>query len=240
MTNLTDALAAIAAHVPKDQRNAFAGYDYASADAIYAHVRPALLAAGYLPYQTEVAFEMIDRNGKAWVQVTYEMALRKADGSYQDDPERVTVLVQVTGAQSMAAVRTYAMKYWLRGKVLLATGDMSEDIDAEPKAAPGPGPGPRPGPPPGSTMRAYDSPEPSPNGTMKEIRRRAKQHRETPWDQGRIDALAQALAQYGADKGLNPEDIDKSLATRYGSSNPAEWTDAQRDAALSRLQKAAE
>ena len=46
-------------------------------------------------------------------------------------PSVHTQCAQMTGAQSMQAVATYALKYWLRGRLLLATGD--RDLDAENK-----------------------------------------------------------------------------------------------------------
>ena len=136
--SISQAIGAVANHVKRDQRNEYAKYDYASADAIYSHVREAIADQGLRVYQNEIESETMQVTGKngsitQWVKVQYELALIRdqvMDTRESALLERVTVMAQVTGAQTFAAIRTYALKYWLRGLFLLDTGDVREDIDS--------------------------------------------------------------------------------------------------------------
>ena len=151
-TQMTDALApvdgAIAAAlskarkslpkaIKKDARNDHAGYSYASADSVYEAIQAPLFAAGLVPYQDETDFDTMttERGNKQvlWARITYEMGFDLADVG-RGTPSRHTQMVEVHGAQAMQAASTYALKYWLRGKLLLATGD--QDIDASERSQP--------------------------------------------------------------------------------------------------------
>ena len=125
--------------VKKDAKNEFHEYEYASADAVYAEVRAHLAQQGLAPWQDELSLETFtteNNKGKKvlWVEVTYEMALTPNGGKLQEPGERVTIFAEVTGPQSMGAIRTYALKYWLRGKLLISTGE--GDLDQGEKEAP--------------------------------------------------------------------------------------------------------
>ena len=136
--HLAAAIDAMPGAVPKDSRNKHAGYDYASADSIYLSVRNHLAKSGLSVWQDEESVEVVGKVSKeevAWVRATYKMALIKgatATQSEMDGAEKVTVMTPVRNAQAFAAIRTYALKYWIRGKCLLAIGDVEEDIDQEP------------------------------------------------------------------------------------------------------------
>ena len=117
-----------------------AGYDYASADALYQIARAELAAVGLAPWQDELEIELIPPEGsqkKGWIRARYAMALTP-DGRKPGagEVEHITVMSQATGAQAFAAIRTFALKYWLRGKLLLATGEQLDDVDAMPKEPP--------------------------------------------------------------------------------------------------------
>ena len=136
-TRLAEALAGMDGHAKRDCRNQHGGYDYASADSIFACVRLPLAKVGLAIWQQQVELEFIDVPGKGdkpsrWMKATYEFALTP-DGQApaEGEAERVTVGCQLLGAQSFGAIRTYALKYWLRGKCLISTGDRAEDIDAD-------------------------------------------------------------------------------------------------------------
>ena len=104
--NMVEALEELGGEVAKDLTNTYGKYDYASADAIYRHCRRSLLAGGLLPYQTELSKTWHERKqgGKTvhWLEVEYALALTPGGIGGPDLPvERVTVLVPITGAQSV-------------------------------------------------------------------------------------------------------------------------------------------
>ena len=231
---LTEALRSTSAMVERDQRNAHAGYDYASADAIYAHVRDACLAAGVLPHQTEQELEFIERTnsrGKpsTWARITYRVGLQPVGSApvKMDAWETVTVLVQVTGSQSLGAARTYALKYYLRGKFLLATGDLAEDLDS---SAPEPLPQPAPKP----TAQEPTAQEPTGQEPFKDYvkvkRQEVKAKRqESQWSDYKRAQLHAQLVTLGEESGMDLDESNRRLADRYGSADPLEWTETQCD-----------
>ena len=147
MPDLTAALLDMPAAIPKDATNTFAGYDYASADSLFAAIRPGLAKNGLAVYQNEVESETFRTEGKdgktvLWQRAVYDFGITPG-GVAPEHPERMTQYCQVTGAQSSGAIRTYALKYYLRAKCLLATGET--DVDAMPSEAPPSAPLSQPG-----------------------------------------------------------------------------------------------
>ena len=124
--------------IEKDERNDFAEYDYASADAIYSHVREEIASKGYSVWMNEISFDVLEgEKKKQWLKVSYEIGLT-ADGGRPDDKEleRITILAQYAGVQTCQAVRTYALKYFLRGRFLLPTGEKDADVTPYSKSRP--------------------------------------------------------------------------------------------------------
>ena len=88
----------------------------------------------------EVEIYPANEDGKIWARVVYAIALtpdgqepeRNADGNVA--AELVTVMAPIAGPQSWQSIRTYGLKYFLRGKLLLKTGE--RDLDNEQKAPP--------------------------------------------------------------------------------------------------------
>ena len=208
---------ALRATVAKDAHNSHGGYDYATADAIYAHARRAVFGAGLTVYQSETGLELTERANRSgkkstWAQVTYELGLAPV-GQTPADPETVTVLVQVTGSQSLGAARTYALKYWLRGKFLLATGDEREDLDSVPAEFDRPA---RPD-------RPARNGRPDPETGFKDwaAKRRAKL---APMG---ADELAVEYLRVGMEKGKTEEALTAYLEKVFGSGDPREWKPEQ-------------
>ena len=141
---VAEAMFKMSGTVEKDALNAFHKYKYASADSVYAAVREDIAQQGLAPWQDELSLETFttenDKGKKVlWAQVMYEMALTPNGEKPPGPGERVTIFADVTGPQSMGAIRTYALKYWLRGKLLISTGE--GDLDEREKEAPkGPAP----------------------------------------------------------------------------------------------------
>ena len=132
---LAEAIADIRGAVEKDAHNKHHDYDYATADAIYLAVRDGLAKAGLTIYQQEVSREFIDHTGgrggtQRWLIAEYDLGFQTSIALAPHVLERVTAVIHVATPQSFAAVRTYALKWWIRGKCLLATGDFAEDMDS--------------------------------------------------------------------------------------------------------------
>ena len=119
--------------VTKDQRHPM-GYTYASADSIYDAVRFALKDndVDIQIDEESCSFESATRNGKEVTVCTVTLAFRMTTGLIPRErvqPERCTIRFDYRGPQSMQAARTFAQKYWLRGKFLISTGE--PDLDAD-------------------------------------------------------------------------------------------------------------
>ena len=150
----------IATRVPHDAKF---GYEYTTADAMYELLRPLLAKHGLV-----LRFNILDwteetitpRSGKQvrWANI-------KAEFSFNDDDPEVRMQgVPLYGPQGYGAAVTYMQKYWLRGKLFLATGE--GDVDGiEPVAPPVPQrtkptprrPQPRPNPPQQKTKPPQDT-----------------------------------------------------------------------------------
>lgn len=117
--------------VPKRGENKFAGYTYATADDVYDALRPILARHEITVSQRVHGIETIAHRGVEFLVLYVATFL---DGDDIADP--VPVPLNTTGkkgvrldAQAVQAALTYAEKYFLRGRFLVATGD--PDIDAE-------------------------------------------------------------------------------------------------------------
>lgn len=137
--SFTEAMLAVAGTLAKDATNTFSDYRYVSVDSVYGHCREELALRDLAVWQTEVHKEWIPINGpnKAmWVDITFALAITPGGRAPEklEDAERLSAFAPVTGAQTAGAMRSYASKYYLRGKFLLATGEQ-EDIDATSRQA---------------------------------------------------------------------------------------------------------
>ena len=144
---LAIAIMSMPGSVKKDAYNSFAKYHYATADSMYNNCRKHIAAAGLNVWQNEIEITLLPKEeisstnaeGKVtrWLWGVFEMGFQ--DRWFLPPPpdvrERVTLMVPLTGPQTFQAIRTFAMKYWLRSKCLLATGEF-DDIDAGPSVIP--------------------------------------------------------------------------------------------------------
>lgn len=133
--NAANAIAEVMAHtpnsgVPKDARNDFARYDYVSADALYAIIRGPVARAGLSVWQDEETFEIISTDGGITVRVTYLIGFTTSTDGRPSNPERVTIIQKVSNTQNFAGLRTFALKYWLRGRLLMPLGEHMDEVDA--------------------------------------------------------------------------------------------------------------
>ena len=134
------------AKIPKngkfgDDRNP--KYLYATADDVYSAVGKALSEQGLGVWCNEVKSELFteEATGKpTWIHAVYELAITPGgeppeatilsvagDERLDRATERLTFSHPYFGVQSFSAIRTYAIKTYLRGKLLLDTGELDAD-----------------------------------------------------------------------------------------------------------------
>ena len=116
-------------------------YSYASADAVYLHIRDALANEGLFPWQSEIESKVVEgKKGSTypWWMVTYEIGLAYDENNRPEVVETVTAMALLRNAQALQAVRTFALKYYLKGKLLLGTGDKDTDATNDTRPSPEP------------------------------------------------------------------------------------------------------
>lgn len=106
--------------LPHTERNDHFGYRFTPTAELYEHIRPVLAKHGVIPLTREVSAELTGGT----LKLVCEFALVGPD----DTPEttqwerRSMVSPGVKTIQQQAAARTYAMRYWLTGRLLISTG----------------------------------------------------------------------------------------------------------------------
>lgn len=110
----------------KDEKNNHGAYNYVSVDSFKNLVRPLMAKHGLSLTMNEVAYSLEPIQGKSGVtmsaRITYEFRLRHESGEV-DEPERATITLPYTGAQTAGAAKSYALKEYLKGRFLVSTGD---------------------------------------------------------------------------------------------------------------------
>ena len=143
-----------------DACNTHSDYNYASADKFYQALQQPLAEAELVVRCDEVdcrLFTVPNRDGRPMLHArfVYELGFVGYPGA-----ERRSLVLQLIGPQSFQAAETYARKYWLRGKFLVATGE-TDDVDAEPRYG-ADNPAPVPGRPAVRDARPGDGPADAP------------------------------------------------------------------------------
>lgn len=128
-TELNKAVCAVMAEVhslKKAEKNDHGKYNYVSVDAFKDFVRPLMAKNGLSLLQNEVGFALDtvqSRNGPTVVaRITYEFTLYHISGEVAP-PERATIVLPYTGAQTAGAAKSYVIKEYMKGKFLVSTGD---------------------------------------------------------------------------------------------------------------------
>ena len=120
----------------KASHNKFADYHFTSVDDFKDALRPLMADHGLELSTDETDFTLETVEGKQktlCAKVQFSMTLSHCDGE-TGQPERVTVLLPYTGAQTTGAARSYAIKEWLKTKFLASSGDLSDEADLMPPA----------------------------------------------------------------------------------------------------------
>ena len=140
---ITDRVCAVMAEakaVRRDSSNRFAKYDYASADAVYDAVRP-LLAKHGLGVRHEIEpIEKMEHRGVEFLILPIGVWLESTDGAEAIAHYRIPLNTSGQKGvrldpQVIQAATTYAVKYFIRSRFLLNTGDPDADA-AQPQEVP--------------------------------------------------------------------------------------------------------
>ncbi len=126
---LSKAVAAVMSEIvrlKKADENKHGQYKYVSVDDIKDLVRPLLAKNGLSLSMTELSYSLETlqmRNGASVnAKITYEFRLRHISGE-EDEPERITILLPQTGAQTSGAAKSYAIKEYSKARFFVSTGE---------------------------------------------------------------------------------------------------------------------
>ncbi|MBO6901402.1 MAG: ERF family protein [Rhizobiaceae bacterium] len=133
---LPDAVVAVMAAVTrlkKADRNKFANYDFTSVDDFKDSLRPLLAKHGLYVVPNQVGFQFVEVKSdkdktSTLAQFDFDITLKHVSGEVES-PERMTVFLPLTGAQTSGAARSYVIKEWLKGRFLASSGDTQEEAD---------------------------------------------------------------------------------------------------------------
>jgi len=133
--NMSDAICRVMAGVrrlEKGHRNEFAKYMFTSSDDFKDAVRPLLAENGLSIGIEEVDLTYREFKGskdKESVVASYVFEIKLRGHGTAETPERITVALPFTGAQTTGAARSYAIKEWLKTKFLMSSGDVDAEAD---------------------------------------------------------------------------------------------------------------
>ena len=116
--------------VAKDGKNEHQNYNFASIDAFMQLCRPILAAHGLHPSVDCVSSEIVAVGNKSWASNAYRITMRHSSGE-ATEPAGIHVHLPLTGAQTSGSAQSYAVKQYLRGLLLISTGD-KDDADLAP------------------------------------------------------------------------------------------------------------
>ena len=116
--------------VAKNNRNNFAKYDYVSVDDMYDAVRDIMakyeLDLVVSEHTQEIREVSSDSRSKLWLLVTYTIGL------VGEEPQKRSIAMPATGAQTFEAAISYVCKQWIRQRFQIPTGEVDVD-DTDPK-----------------------------------------------------------------------------------------------------------
>ena len=216
----TDAIARVIQNtegtIIADGKSSHFKYGYASIDAVLAHLRKAMSDEGITLGMNELDFSLhqMSESGKKppMILAKYEFWLEwKGKISERESLTQTAILGK---DQTPGAIRSYALKYWLRAKFMLSIGE--GDLDSNPTGGIGqspppsaptygaPPPAPTYGaPPPAPTYGAPQPPPPDPAITPVE------KHQQDVHQQDQIFDYRQQLFQLMTGRGFQIQHIDE-------------------------------
>ena len=135
-TKINSAISAVMKEVHRLEKlglNAFDKYQFTSVDDFKDHIRPLLAKHGLNVAISESGFDLQEvKNSKDQIKtqckIGFDITLRHEDGS-ELPPDKTTVMLPYTGAQTAGIAKSYAVKEWVKGRFLASSGDVSEEAD---------------------------------------------------------------------------------------------------------------
>ena len=119
--------------LPKDDRNEHGNYSFASIDQFLDACRPICAAHGLHPNIDGVASDtFLAGNNKLWGKFSYRISMQHESGE-STEPSGMDVMLPLTGAQTSGSAQSYALKQFLRGLLMISTGE-KDDADFDPPA----------------------------------------------------------------------------------------------------------
>ena len=117
----------------KGDHNQHGNYSFASVDAFLDLCRPICAEHGLHPQVDSISSETFSAgNGKLWAKFSYQLAMSHISGEKTDNVG-MDVMLPLTGAQTSGSAQSYAVKQFLRGLLMISTGD-KDDVDFKPQA----------------------------------------------------------------------------------------------------------
>ena len=114
--------------LPKDDRNEHGNYSFASIDQFLDACRPICAAHGLHPNIDGVASDtFLAGNNKLWGKFSYRISMQHESGE-STEPSGMDVMLPLTGAQTSGSAQSYALKQFLRGLLMISTGE-KDDAD---------------------------------------------------------------------------------------------------------------
>ena len=112
--------------LPKDDRNEHGNYSFASIDKFLDACRPILAAHGLHPNIDGVASDtFMAGSNKLWGKFSYRISMHHESGE-STEPSGMDVMLPLTGAQTSGSAQSYALKQYLRGLLMISTGEKDD------------------------------------------------------------------------------------------------------------------
>ena len=119
--------------LPKDDSNEHGNYSFASIDKFLDACRPILAARGLHPNIDGVASDtFMAGSNKLWGKFSYRISMHHESGQ-STEPSGIDIMLPLTGAQTSGSAQSYALKQYLRGLLMISTGE-KDDPDFHPPA----------------------------------------------------------------------------------------------------------
>lgn len=117
----------------KEHKNAHGNYNFASIDDFLELCRPMMAAEGlYVNISGTGAETFMAGSNKLWCKFSYIIQTCHKSGESTDEAG-MDVMVPLTGAQTSGSAQSYALKQYLRGLLMISTGE-KDDPDFHPPA----------------------------------------------------------------------------------------------------------
>lgn len=112
----------------KEHKNAHGNYNFASIDDFLELCRPMMAAEGlYVNISGTGAETFMAGSNKLWCKFSYIIQTCHKSGESTDEAG-MDVMLPLTGAQTSGSAQSYALKQYLRGLLMISTGE-KDDVD---------------------------------------------------------------------------------------------------------------